>query len=378
MKVTELFRYVIERGMERDPRGKEGLERLLEDVKKEYETLPDASKWEFDQERLWNPYDDSRILYNPWDNEVKRVLMGVNIDSAEILLADRLREREGWGGQIENGWSVDEGEQGEKWKQGEKMRYEGQGETMVQGGKGKQVEKKEQIEPGRQIGERGRVDLVIGHHPRGIAQPGLHKVMDVQVDLYARWGVPVNVGEQLMGPRIDEVMRAVMPLNHQQAVDSARLLGIPFMCTHSPADILVQEFMQDRMNEAQPYKVSDVIDVFREIPEYRIGIKLKNGPKIILGSGSNRAGKVVVKMAGGTGGAKTLYEAFETAGVGTYIAMHVKEDHIELAKKHHINLIVAGHIPSDSLGMNLLYKELEESGELEILRFSGLIPPTEE
>ncbi len=318
MKVTELFRYVIERGMEKDPRGKEGLDRLLADVKKEHKKLPKARKWEFDEERLWNPYDDSRILHNPEDNEVGRVLMGVNIDSAEILLADRLRER------------------GEK------------------------------------------VDLVIGHHPRGIGQPGLHKVMDVQVDLYARWGVPVNVGEQLMGPRINEVMRAVMPLNHQQSVDSAKLLGIPFMCTHSPADILVQEHMQDLMNQKQPHLINDVIDVFKEIPEYRTGIKLKNGPRIILGKGSNRAGKVVVKMAGGTGGAKTLYKAFETAGVGTYIAMHVKEDHIELARKHHINLIVAGHMPSDSLGMNLMYGELEKKGELDIVRFSGLIPPSEE
>jgi putative NIF3 family GTP cyclohydrolase 1 type 2 len=318
MKTTELFRYVIEKGMARDPRGKEGLDRLLADRQKEFDGLPEESKWEFDEECLWNPYDDSRILYNPDDAEVKRVLMGVNIDSAELLVADRLREK----------------------------------------------------------GER--VDLVIGHHPRGIGQPGLHKVMDVQVDLYARWGVPPNVGEQLMDPRINEVMRAVMPQNHQQSVDTAKLIGMPFMCTHSPADILVQEHMQDRMNEAQPFKVSDVIDVFKTIPEYRNGIRLKNGPRIILGSGSNRAGKVVVKMAGGTGGAKTMYEAFEKAGVGTYIAMHVAEDHIELARKHHINLIVAGHMPSDSLGMNLMYQELETSGELEIVRYSGLIPPTEE
>jgi hypothetical protein len=54
--------------------------------------------------------------------------------------------------------------------------------------------------------------------------------------------------------------------------------------------------------------------------------------------------------------------------------MHIKEDHIELATKHHINVVVAGHMPSDSLGMNLLYKELEEK-ELEIVRFSGLISP---
>ena len=301
--------------MERDPRGPEGLERLLADRKKEFDKMAEDDRWEFDRECLWNPYDDSRILTNPDDPEVTRVLMGINIDSGELMLADRLRER-------------------------------GDG-----------------------------IDLVIGHHPRGIGMPGLHRVMDIQVDLYDRWGVPPNVGEQLMAPRISEVMRSIMPQNHQQAVDTARLLGIPFMCTHSPPDILVQEYMQERMDRAEPYRVKDVMDVFRTIPEYRTGIRLKNGPTVIQGSTSNRAGKVVVKMAGGTGGAKTLYEAFEAAGVGTYVAMHVNEDHIELAKKHHINLVVAGHIPSDSLGMNLMYGELERNGTLEIVRFSGLIPP---
>ena len=74
MKVTELFRYVVEKGMETDPRGKKGLERYLVDVKKEYERIPGAEKWEFDKERLWNPYDDSRILNNPGNPEVKKVL----------------------------------------------------------------------------------------------------------------------------------------------------------------------------------------------------------------------------------------------------------------------------------------------------------------
>jgi len=95
-----------------------------------------------------------------------------------------------------------------------------------------------------------------------------------------------------------------------------------------------------------------------------------------VGKPDNRAGKVCVKMAGGTGGAKTLYEAFESAGIGTLVCMHIKEDHIDIAKKHHINVVVAGHMPSDSLGMNLMYGELEKDG-LDIVRFSGLIPPQE-
>ena len=120
MKVTELFRYVVERGMEKDPRGKQGVDRYLEAAKKEYDKIDEPDKWQFDSERLWNPYDDSRILYNPDDVDVKKVLMGINIDTAEVLVADRLNEK-------------------------------GEG-----------------------------IDCVIGHHPRGRALPALYKVMDIQ------------------------------------------------------------------------------------------------------------------------------------------------------------------------------------------------------
>ena len=315
MKLSELFKYAIETGMKNDPRGETGVKRVLEDAKKEYEKLDESRHWEFDQERLWNPYDDSRILVSNGDPEVERMLMGINIDSAEVLLADRLREK------------------GEK------------------------------------------VDLVVGHHPRGTAMPGLHKVMDIQVDFYEDWGIPVNIGEQLMEPRMREVMRAVMPRNHQQAVDTANLLGIPFICTHSPADIMVHTYLQDYIDKANPYRLGDVVSTLKEIPEYRNATMLKNGPNVVVGNEKQRCGKVIVKMAGGTGPPKTVYEALEDAGVGTMVCMHIPEDHIEVAKKHHINVVIAGHMPSDSIGMNLLYKELEEKGKLEIVRMSGLIGP---
>lgn len=315
MKVSELFRYVVERGIEKDPRGKKGIERYLADAKKEYDKLDGLDKELFDQERLWNPFDDSRILNNLDDPEVKRVLMGINIDSAEVLLADRLREK------------------GEK------------------------------------------IDLIIGHHPRGKAMPGLHKVMDIQKDLYAHWGVPINVAEQLMEPRISEVKRAMLPANHNQAVDTARLLGIPLMVTHCPADIMVQDSIQNALDAREHYTVGDVVNHLKEYPEYRHAARTNNPPQVVIGKSKNRAGKVVVKFSGGTGGAKTLYEAFETAGVGTFVCMHIKEDHVELAKEHHVNVVVASHMASDSIGMNLMYKDLERENKLEIVRFSGLYSP---
>jgi putative NIF3 family GTP cyclohydrolase 1 type 2 len=52
--------------------------------------------------------------------------------------------------------------------------------------------------------------------------------------------------------------------------------------------------------------------------------------------------------------------------------MHIREDHITEAKKHHINVIVAGHMASDSIGMNHVLDGLEKKG-IEIVPFAGLI-----
>jgi hypothetical protein len=56
------------------------------------------------------------------------------------------------------------------------------------------------------------------------------------------------------------------------------------------------------------------------------------------------------------------------AGVGTEIAMHMKPEAQKAAEKHHINVVIAGHIASDSLGMNLL---LDELGIPEVVALGG-------
>ncbi|MCX6813388.1 MAG: NGG1p interacting factor NIF3, partial [Candidatus Azambacteria bacterium] len=54
------------------------------------------------------------------------------------------------------------------------------------------------------------------------------------------------------------------------------------------------------------------------------------------------------------------------------IAMHLSEEHRKNAEEAHINVVVAPHIASDSLGMNLFLDELEKQG-IEIIPAGGLI-----
>jgi len=313
MKLTEIFQLGISMGIEADPRGKDTITKLLKRTKEEYEELSEEKKKLFDQESLSNPYSDSRILFGNTDREIKKIMVGIDIEPGEILLADRLNQK---------------GEQ---------------------------------------------IDLIIGHHPEGISLIGLSDVMDLQTDLLASYGIAIGVVEGLMNERIEEIKRRLAPGNHQRAVDTTRLLDMPFMNLHTPTDNLAYRYLEDKIAETKPELVKDVLKMINDIPEYREAAKIKAGPVLFSGSERNRAGKVVAaSFTGGTEGSVKIYEQLAAAGVSTIIGMHASEEHVKKAKEYHLNLVIAGHISSDSLGMNLFLDELEKQG-IAILSCSGLI-----
>lgn len=312
MKLKEIYQLAVEMGMEADPRGKQAVERDLRLTRKSYEKLEAEDKAFFDTESLTNPYSDTRILWGDPEKEVKRILVGIDIEAGELLLADRLRE------------------------------------------KGKEI------------------DLVLAHHPEGRAFAALHQVMHIQSDLLYQWGVPVNIAESIMAGRIKEVMRNIMPYNHQRPVDVARLLEIPLMCCHTPSDNLVTSWLQKYLDEKQPETIADLLKVLKTIPEYAEAARQGAGPTIFVGDESRRCGRIFVDMTGGTGGSEDAYDEWARAGVGTLVGMHISEKHRERAEKARVNVVIAGHIASDSLGMNLFLDRLEAAG-IEIISCSGLI-----
>jgi hypothetical protein len=311
MKLKDIYKKAIEIAIENDPRGKDIVLKDLERKKKEFDDLKPDEKEFFDKESLQNPYSDSRILFGTDDEEIKNIFVGIDIDVGEILLADNLRSK------------------------------------------------------GR------KVDLLLSHHPSGRAFANLYTVMQMQSDILNRFGVPINVAEGIMDERIKEVERKLLPVNHTRAVDAARLLGIPFLCLHTAADNMVASYLQRLFDEKKPYLLSDVLDILKNIPEYKAARINGVGPKIILGSKDRKAGKIFVDMTGGTEGAKEIFESLTTSGVSTIVAMHISEDHRKEAEKNHLNVIVAGHISSDTLGLNLLIDGISKYDSLEILECSG-------
>jgi len=203
----------------------------------------------------------------------------------------------------------------------------------------------------------------------------LADVMSLQAQVLAVYGLPINIAESLTKPRMTEVGRGVSPANHNRSVDMAKILGLDFMCIHTPADNLGADFLDKLFKKKikDLETVGDIMALLKTIPEYATAVKHKAGPMIFAGSEDRSCGKIVVtEFTGGTSGAKEVYEKMAQYGFGTIISMHMSEEHRQEAEKYHINVVVAGHMASDSLGMNLLLDEIEKKG-IRIVPCSGLI-----
>lgn len=312
VKLGEIYKTVVEKGIAEDPRGRAEVEAALERTRKTFERLQEDEKPFFDEERLTNPYADTRIAVGDPEMEVRALIAGVDMEVGEVLLADRLREK---------------------------------GEP---------------------------IDLIFAHHPEGPGFANLDEVMGMQADLWSAHGVPLGAADALIRERAREVRQSIMPRNHYRAVDAARLLGLAMMSCHTPADNSVNSFVQRFVDEAGAETLEELVRALRTIPEYEDAARKGYGPEIIVGSPELRCGKTVVDMTGGTEGPKEALERLSAAGVGTLVGMHYSKEHREKAQELKLNLVIAGHVSSDTLGMNLVLDEIENRG-VEVYVTSGMI-----
>lgn len=312
MKLRDMYETAVRMGIEADPRGAQGVQDYLERTRTRQESAPEYLKPFLDPQELTNPFSDTRIYVGAPDTEVTTLLAGIDMNTGEVMLADRLREK------------------------------------------------------------GVPIDAIYTHHPEGYGMTRLDRVMEVQADIWETLGVPIQAGEKLIKERMDEVRRRIMPANYNQAVDAARLLEIPFFSAHTPTDNLVVEYLTTLFAERRPKLIDDVVKLLLEVPEYRIAAQHGAPPYTGGSSGEARAGRVWVDMTGGTEGPRKVMEKLADSGVGTIVGMHMGQDMRDEADKHHIHVIIAGHMSSDSLGINLLLDEYERHG-VQTIATSGLI-----
>jgi hypothetical protein len=77
-------------------------------------------------------------------------------------------------------------------------------------------------------------------------------------------------------------------------------------------------------------------------------------------------------MTGGTEGPADALNRLSASGVDTLVGMHYGEEFRKRAEELHMNLVIAGHISSDTLGMNLILDRIESKG-VKVYCTSGIV-----
>jgi putative NIF3 family GTP cyclohydrolase 1 type 2 len=219
-------------------------------------------------------------------------------------------------------------------------------------------------------------DAAVSHHPMGErARLEFHKVLYRHIDQMTAAGVPDDVAHGVIDEMAERNRISASMTNYDHEPSVARLLDIPYLNIHTPLDEIGRRRLQAAVDElAADATVSDLIEhlagSFGEFAHAKTRIEQR------VGRSTNAIGKVVVSHGAGTNGGYPVAKAYFDHGVDTVLYIHCQAgESMKLIEEygHTKNLIVTGHIASDSIGINPFIDRLRERG-IEVVPMSGIIP----
>jgi len=218
-------------------------------------------------------------------------------------------------------------------------------------------------------------DCVVGHHPKGDHTiVNFHKVMDAQIKRMIDFGIPINKAQKMLRKKQSSIDLSSHGSNYDRVPSAARLLKLPYMNIHIPADFITEKIFQEKLdNKFSNDTFATVGNILDEISSWSYYDKSVAKPVIRVGGREDYCGKIAVLMAGGTNGGAEIYKSYFEAGVGTIIAMHVPEDVKKAVVEQNIgNIIIAPHMATDSIGLLEIVNKWREKG-LEVDCMSGIV-----
>ena len=297
--LRDLYETSIEIGRELDPRGEDAIERQLQQRRDEYAALPAWEQALYDRERFKNPYGDVRISNGPDDTPIRSALVGINMHVQEMLL-------------------------------------------------------------GVQLAARGtKIDAFISHHTNsvGISASLVADFMEVNADYLIWEGVPEDEARacifDFMAARLQEHEDM-----HRIGPDTAKLLGYPLACIHTPVDYAHRQFINALFAREQPQTVGDIIEIMLTIPEMQEAARIGTLPRIMAGAADQPAGRIHAKFAGGYAYPPSAFPLLARAGVQTVVQVSAGAATVEACREHGIAVVRLPHYATDNIGENLVIDEL--------------------
>lgn len=223
----------------------------------------------------------------------------------------------------------------------------------------------------RQLGCDG---VIAHHPAGGSAKLDYPEVLTRHVELMVEHGVPTPAAREAIQGLVTRALLRAQAENFDHVPSVARLLEMPFLNVHLPLDEVGRRMMVETIDAHletldRPALVQDAIDALIEMPEFA---QAETRIMVPVGAVDRPLGRIAVVHGAGTNGGYSVARAYFQAGVDTVLYIHVNpEDAQRLRNETNGNLIVSGHIASDLVGINPFVAKLEENG-VEVIRMSGL------
>ena len=209
-------------------------------------------------------------------------------------------------------------------------------------------------------------DLVLTHHPAGgTASLGIAQVFQRHVDYLVQVGVPLPVAQTAVADKVFDEEITAHARNYLRLVALARRVGVAFMNIHTPLDEIGRQRLARAVGELPPQAtVADLADhLRRRFGEFR---HAQTPIACWVGQWNNRVGRAFVSHGAGTNGGYAVAQAFFDHGIDTVLYIHAQPGDVRRLRAEYVgrgkNLVVTGHIASDSVGINPFVRALRDQG----------------
>lgn len=206
--------------------------------------------------------------------------------------------------------------------------------------------------------------LFIIHHPQGRPDATFHHILKIQLGNLESQGININGLEKHFDQLVKEMSNEILGSNPNRLPETLCLLGCSCLAVHTPIDNMAARYLEKLIFNSGVETLEDCLDFLLSVPEYRLlSMQYDLNPKIFSGQNKNKLGKVILtEFTGGEEGPIEVLRSMKRSGVDTLIVMHMSAKAIKEARKLKLNVICAGDIGSDSMGLNLFCDIMEKEG----------------
>ncbi|MFW9856128.1 MAG: hypothetical protein ACFFFG_13840 [Candidatus Thorarchaeota archaeon] len=216
-------------------------------------------------------------------------------------------------------------------------------------------------------------DAVITHHPVGLVD--YYKVFRRHQDQLVEKGVPHEEARKVVEEKLPSLKVGAHARNYAAIPAFAQLIGMPFLNIHCPSDELgrrlinhaIEDFME---KESHPSLQSVASFLEATFPEFQ---NAKTKIEVIKGDSTQGIGKWVFSHGALTNGGFSIANLYFQNHIDTVIYIHIAPTELaRILTLDYGQLIITGHLASDSIGINPFLDNLEEEG-IEVTAIGGMI-----